>query len=434
MWLLKPLHSFIFVTLVQHLMGLAMGVMVYALARRRASGLRREWAALAAAPVLLDVYQMFFEHTILSDVLFSFLVTTAVTVLLWRASPSLGGVAVAGGLLAAASITRSIGLALLPILAYYLFRSGWRLLCVALITVLLPLGGYSFWYASWHGTFGLNGGSGVWLWARTMPFADCDRIRPSGDEALLCPTQPLGRRPASPYFIWSDWSPLRRVPGYTISARADLFQPGLNKLSGDFAVHAILSQPVDYLGTVLKDLNQTLNWKRGPNPVRSLIGFNRYAFPNVADPLPDEVRIPGATIHQDLTAYEQGGVSTTFHEPAASIMRGYQGYFFAPGTFLGVLAIGACCLYVRVRMSGAGRQAVRKAVLPLGVALALIVGPIAVTSYDSRYWLPAIPMLCVALALALDAGTTSLGWRQLLLPSGSGRNTRHKVATRAEAS
>ncbi|MFF0577556.1 hypothetical protein [Streptosporangium saharense] len=562
LWLLRPLHSFAAVAILQHLMGLATGVTVYALVRRRAPGARAGWAVLAAAPVLLDAYQIFFEHTVLSDVPFTFLVVTAVAVVLWSPGITPGRTATAGLLLAVATLTRSIGLVLLPLLAAHLLLTrphpapptavhplttrpgtgrfpsarllGARLVPArlltgrlstthplptarpgtgrfpsarlrpvrlladrllgthagaqtpatplrpapatrpgarALLTILLavtaavgiPLGGYAVWYGTWHGTPALNGGSGVWLWARTMPFADCRRIRPPEEEAVLCPPQPVGSRPASPYFIWSDWSPLRRVPGHPVGTRADLFQPEIDGLAGSLARRAITAQPLDYLRLVGTDLRRTLNWRRGPVPGATPVVYNRYVFPNAEGPLPDEVRIPGGSIGEDLLSYGRERPTTRVVEPAAGVMRAYQSFGFLPGPLFGALSavallVCATRLIPRPRISRqrtpdartpnpespsarspetrptasrtspaqvvdppapdtqhtdtrppgdrspdprVRRRAALAGALPLAMAFALIVGPVAVTAYDSRYWLPAIPLLCLAPALTL---------------------------------
>src|SRR6185437_15381777 len=55
LWVLRPLHSFALVGAVQHLMGLAMGVLIYLLARRY--GLPAWAATLATVPVLFDAYE-----------------------------------------------------------------------------------------------------------------------------------------------------------------------------------------------------------------------------------------------------------------------------------------------------------------------------------------------------------------------------------------
>ena len=60
LFVLRPFHSFAVITAVQHLMGLAIGVMIYALLRRY--GLPGWGATLAAVPVLLDAYEIQLEH------------------------------------------------------------------------------------------------------------------------------------------------------------------------------------------------------------------------------------------------------------------------------------------------------------------------------------------------------------------------------------
>ena len=66
----------------QHLMGLAMAVTLYAVLVRR--GALRWLAAVAAAPVLLDAYQLQMEQMIMPDVLFEALIVAGLAVLLWR--------------------------------------------------------------------------------------------------------------------------------------------------------------------------------------------------------------------------------------------------------------------------------------------------------------------------------------------------------------
>ena len=72
---------------VQHVLGLAMGLAIYVVLIRR--GAPRWAAALAAAPVLLDAYQLQMEQTIMPDVLFEALILGGLTILLWKPRPSL---------------------------------------------------------------------------------------------------------------------------------------------------------------------------------------------------------------------------------------------------------------------------------------------------------------------------------------------------------
>jgi hypothetical protein len=80
LWILRPLHSLALVAAVQHLMGLAMGVLIYLLARR--FGLPAWAATLATVPVLFDAYELQLESDALPDVPFAFLVVLALYLLL----------------------------------------------------------------------------------------------------------------------------------------------------------------------------------------------------------------------------------------------------------------------------------------------------------------------------------------------------------------
>src|SRR6201987_2957480 len=88
--LLLPFHSLTLVTAVQHLMGLAVAVLIYVLLRR--NNVSKTWSAIATLPVLLDGYIIEDEHLIMAESLFTFLLMVAVTLLLWRPRSSWGGV------------------------------------------------------------------------------------------------------------------------------------------------------------------------------------------------------------------------------------------------------------------------------------------------------------------------------------------------------
>ena len=119
LWLLSPFHSYFLVTASQHLMGLLVGVMIYALARRRFAA--PAWVAvLATLPVLYDGFEIQLEHLIMTDTLFLFLAFAALTVLLWNPRPSWRACLAAGLLLGLSTTVRSTGLALIPVFALYL--------------------------------------------------------------------------------------------------------------------------------------------------------------------------------------------------------------------------------------------------------------------------------------------------------------------------
>ena len=83
--LLTPLGGLALVAAVQHVFGLAMAIGVYALLIRRRVP---RWAAtLAAAPVLLDGYQLHLEQTVMPDVLFETMIVAGLVLLVWPRRP-----------------------------------------------------------------------------------------------------------------------------------------------------------------------------------------------------------------------------------------------------------------------------------------------------------------------------------------------------------
>jgi hypothetical protein len=87
LWLLRPFHSLVFVAFLQHLLGLGIATMVYALVRRY--GLPAWGATLAAAPVLFDPAQILVEQFVMADLLAMALLVGAFAILLLRSPPSM---------------------------------------------------------------------------------------------------------------------------------------------------------------------------------------------------------------------------------------------------------------------------------------------------------------------------------------------------------
>src|SRR5271154_6548836 len=79
---LLPFHSLTLVTVIQHLMGLAVAVMIYVLLRR--NNVSKIWSTAATLPVLLDGYMIEDEHMIMAEALFTFLIMLAMLLILWR--------------------------------------------------------------------------------------------------------------------------------------------------------------------------------------------------------------------------------------------------------------------------------------------------------------------------------------------------------------
>ncbi len=401
--LLEPFHSFAVVALAQHVLGLGVGVLVYATARRFAPG----WAAVAAAaPVLLDAYQIELEHLLVSDTLFMFLLTAAVCLTLrrgggWRSA------AVAGLLLAALTLTRTVGLPLIALFAaWYLVRRSPRQALALVVAVLLPVTGYAGWFGAVHHRFGLIGANGVFLYARTMAFADCAVMRPPPDLAVLCDPRPPAERPPSQDYIWAAGSPLVRLPGITFLASTD-------RLAGRFAALAIREQPGDYLASVAGELARSFTWTRPVYPDKYI--FDLYEFP--ATPPPPPERGPAMAGAELARQYERGPIGTSIEEPYAAVMRAYQDVARLPGGVLLIVLLVppavAGARWARRRRPGAGGPWA----LPWTVAAALLVVPAATAEFDYRYVLPAVPLACLAAALA--------GCR----PAGAAETSERRTAT-----
>jgi hypothetical protein len=386
LFVLRPFHSFALVVGLQHLMGLAMAVMIYALLRGR-FGLPAWGATLAAAPVLLDAYQIQLEHLILSDVPFSFMVIAVVTALMWRLTPSWKlGVAV-GLTLGLATLTRSVGLpVLLAVVVFMLARRvRWRVIAATVALCALPLAAYSAWFKAHYGEFSMTQSNGVFFYARAYKFADCDKIKPPTEQIPLC-VQPENKLPFSQDGIWNRRSPMHRLP-------ADRFTEMQNRLAGDFAKRAILAQPGDYLRVVAGDFFRVFKWNRTVFPDSDT--YEQYEFRDKPSALPDWRMSQDKTADQEAAAYEQGRASTQINEPFAGVIRVYQDIFYLRGTLLGgILLIGLAGMVPLWRRFGGA------ALLPWITSVGLLLAPAATAEFDYRYVLPATPLACMAAALA----------------------------------
>jgi hypothetical protein len=409
LWVLKPLHSFAPVTVAQHIMGLLVAVMMYALARHR-FGTPKWLAAAATLPVLYDGFEIQLEHLILSDTLFLFLAMLAVLVLLWSPLPPLraaGGArvpwwrsswarcALAGALLGLSSIVRTTGLPLIPVFAVYLLlcfglgRAGWRTLAAGVVSfavlAVAPVAGYAGWYDLQHGAFNTSESTGVFLYSRVMTFAECSRMQLSPGLLSLCTAVPPAQRPIAQAYIWTAASPLHRFPSPVFSALP-------NSLAQQFAIKAIEAQPGAYARVVFDDTWRSFDWSRSVFPNAQT--YDEYLFGYQSVPISAGHRVPGYS--SSAAAYLAGGnPATAVVNPFAAAIRVYQRYVWLPGTIYGLVLLAGLGAIV------AGRRRLSvDALLPWVSSVALIVVPAATAEFDYRYVTTAVPFACLALAIA----------------------------------
>ena len=191
---LLPFHSLTLVTTVQHLIGLVIAVLLYVVLRR--NGVSRLVATIAALPELLDGYIVEDEHLIMAESLFTGLLMVAVVLLLWRPALPRWWIAVLAGLLAGyAVIVRTEGIVMLAVLPLFLLLRGWswktvRGWAVAIafaVASVVPVGAYAAWFHEKNGHYDTTLAEGYFLWGRVSSFADCARIKPTGQQAVVCP-------------------------------------------------------------------------------------------------------------------------------------------------------------------------------------------------------------------------------------------------------
>lgn len=384
-------HNYGYVTLSQHVMGLAAGVMIYALLLHRFKV--SPWIASAAAvPVLYDAFQIQLEHLLMADTLFLFLVVVAVTIVMWRPKPSMAQMATAGLLLGFGALIRSIGLPLLAIFAAYLLlrRAGLRVVVAGIVACGLPVSGYVLWFHSLYHQYAMTQSTGIFLYSRVMAFADCSKFTPTPDETPLCTTASLHRMISQEY-IWSPRSPLRRYP-------PPEFSPVTNRLAKDFSMRAIKAQPAAYARVVWDDTWRSFAWSRKvfPDPIT----YGEYRFASAMSGPARKYAIGyGFGPHAPPQTGNAGRTITKVVSPYAGFMRSYQKYVFLPGTILGVfLVIGLGGMTLAWRRFGG------EILLPWSLSLAMLVIPAATAEFDYRYVLPAVPLACLATAIVFGAG------------------------------
>jgi hypothetical protein len=393
LWALKPFHSLLLVTTLQHLMGLGLAAIVYGVLRTR--GLPAWGATLAAAPTLFDSREIWQESSILPDTLFTLVLVVAVAILIVAPKPTIWQAAVVGVLISWASVIRGNGAPVFVVILAFLLvrRVGWRVITACVMAFAVPLLGYMLLFFTEYGQFDITNSTGLFLWSRTMSFANCAVISPPADLIPLCPqNQPDDSTRPAP--AWSVGALLNeRIPEqylwdphawYSVAAH-----PGINaytnNLAMDFAERAIAAQPLDYARTVGEGVLLTF---AATDRSQSYLTMHFTAAPYI--PALDRFQA------QDEELYAHTGSNTRVVQPWAYLMLLYQEPVWFPGIVFLLVMVGGLVGLIR-RWRGLGVYAA----LAWGVALVNLVVPVAAHEMDYRYAISAVPFACLALGLVL---------------------------------
>lgn len=415
------------VVAIQHVLGLAMGLTLYLLLTRR--GVPRWLAALAAAPVLLDGYQLQIEQTIMPDVWFEACIVAGLAVLLWRPRPG-PRLIVAGGLLLGLSAPfAQVGqILIVPALLFVLIvvSGGWRrklimgaALCVAFA---VPIAGFSTREYIVNGHFSLAPAAGNTIYGRLAESADCATLKLPSYEKGLCPPRALAVRLGPDGLVHNAASPDRTYvapPGRTHAQMTDNFE------------HQVLvQQPLRVVAGILGDSVKLFALGRytstGDTPI------SRWQFQTSYPTYGDSIFLSsGGTIKVGLHYAASGGPTVVqtltpswggpaaVNRPLASFLRSYQldgGY--TPGPLLALAAVfgllGSLSVLGGVRLGGVRRSVLRRGravsdaqwqlslacLLVFGTAVAVLLASDAF-EFSWRYQLPALVTLPPAGALGI---------------------------------
>jgi 4-amino-4-deoxy-L-arabinose transferase-like glycosyltransferase len=382
----------------QNLLGIASALLLFAATRRIVGS---PWPALLpAAVVLLGADQVFLEHAVMSETLFTLVVGAGLYCCVramdapepWWRWP------LAGGLLVGLSATvRSAGLFLVPVavLALLLARPRpwlprWRPVAALACAGVAVLVAYGAGNAATKDSFELGPSQGWHLYSRAASFADCDLFTPPSGSEGLCEEKPPSKRLGATWYLFHHRSPAVLEFG-RIGVEDDLV--------GEWARRAILSQPWEYLSLVFRDFRAFFvpGWHGGPlysghglDPsldwrvrLQYVKGRYRETFPLTEESL--EVFFDDFEIDTAPWALE--------------LLHDYQRVFR-----FGATALTVCTVLSLLGLLIGPTRRTRVAIFLYGVGgIALLFSPAIAGIYVGRYTVPVAGLMAVAAAIAIHS-------------------------------
>jgi hypothetical protein len=385
--LLRPIGDITAVAVMQHLLVVVDGVLLYTLLLR--FGLKRWLAALGVAPLLFDAFQLNAEQWVLSEAWFESLMAAALVVFLWNAKPRVWQCAVAGLLLAGAAITRFDGaILLLPAVAYLLLRRVGILRIVTLVlAVVLPIIAYAGWYDSVNGQFTVSADSGLFLYGRVSQIAECKGLSLPSYERPLCPSKPPENRPPGNWYV-SD-----------LSSPARLLRPhdgrSVNSILMSFDLTIIEHQPLDLANHAFDDYVRQFQ----PTHTVPATLAEPNTFFQIGYPSPHVMLISNALATLGIKTYF-GGPPLSANIGLDRFLRDYQKVVYTWGPLLAVAQVLGLLAVVGVgKARSSGRRAECLVLWSSGILLFFLT--VASFEFSFRYLLPTLFLIPPGAVLAL---------------------------------
>jgi hypothetical protein len=398
------------VAAIQHLLGLAMAVVLYAVLLRR--GVRLWLAALAVAPVLLDAYQLQMEQMIMPDVWFEAMIVAGLAVLLWRPAVSVPFAVAAGLVLGSSATIRAAGeFLVLPAVLYLVAAGGgWRRVIVrsaALAAAFaLPILLYSGVSDLRYGHFWLS--KGQTTIGRLAAAADCATLKLPADVRPLCPT-PAEQAKGPDWLEHSGQSPLYAAIPAGVSR---------TRLFAELGAAVRGQQPLRVVAATVSDSMRLFALTR--DGVESETPISRWQFQTSYPTFPNWVTLRAGNVivvglqrsafgifRFSVLSPSYGGRAHVV-KPVAAFLRAYQldgGYTPGPLLAVFVLAGVAGSLLALIRRRAGGQRALRLAAASLlftGAAVIVLLLP-DLLEFSWRYELPAVIVLPPAGVLGISA-------------------------------
>jgi hypothetical protein len=434
---LRLLHAIsphlVLVTIVQHGLGLASGLLLFDAVRR--AGAPIGLGLVPAAVVMLGGSELMLEHALLNDSLFIFFADLSLWLVVraWAGSAWWAlGVGVSTG---CAAIDRTVGLELLPFMLACLMlapartpaasvgadsgraagaarlaglrrlqrahpAAGWRLgaLLAAVVGSLIVIVPFMYAHKRDTGSWGFASKSDFDLYARVAPWAECSKFTPPAGTAKLCIHTPVSQRQGVDAWEFTGSSPAVAAYG-----SPEWFGPPPQKDENSqlrsFAIAAIEGQPLTYLHYVSRELVRVVDPTFPSSPFKNIgnagygetpEGLLNYYF-NTSNL---------ANVEAIITSY--------YHSPGVlagnvDVLKSWDRDTRIEGPLMAVILLFALLAPFLAR-DGPRRLAILCAI----VSAVLILGPIVVTQYDWRYMIPVFGPLCAGAAIGLYEA-----WRRL---------------------